>query len=195
MNWKTIITSAALFAFAAVAAPARADHSSGYEVRDNAAYDYARVVDVDPIITYVNVRRPHRECWDEIVYEEAPRRRYSTAGPTVVGGIVGGVIGRQFGSGRGRDAMTVVGTLVGSAIGHDAAVRRYEREQVEVVSRSVERCRTSYSYDREERIEGYRVTYQYRGRTFTTRTDSHPGDRIRVRVSVIPVGASAERDA
>jgi uncharacterized protein YcfJ len=97
------------------------------------------------------------------------------------------VIGRQFGDGRGRDAMTVVGTLLGSSIGHDAAVRRQRRESSEVYSRTVERCETSYSIDRQERIDGYEVTYRYRGRTFTTRTDSHPGERIRVRVSVTPV--------
>jgi uncharacterized protein YcfJ len=168
---------------------ARADHRR--EDRDRGVYDYARVTEVVPIISYVEVRRPHHECWDEVVYYEEPRRT-GTAGSTIVGGIVGGVIGRQFGDGRGRDAMTIVGTLVGSAIGHDAAVRRQRRDGYETYSRTEERCRTSYSLDREERVDGYQVTYRYRGRSFTTRTDTHPGERIRVRVSVTPLTGRRE---
>lgn len=37
-----------------------------------------------------------------------------------------------------------------------------------------------------ESLIGYQVTYQYAGRTYQTRTDHHPGDRIRVRVDVRP---------
>lgn len=33
---------------------------------------------------------------------------------------------------------------------------------------------------------GYNVTYEYAGRRYQTRTDYHPGDRIRVRVDVRP---------
>jgi uncharacterized protein YcfJ len=36
------------------------------------------------------------------------------------------------------------------------------------------------------RVVGYDVTYEYMGRQFVTRTDYHPGDRIRVRVDVRP---------
>ena len=36
------------------------------------------------------------------------------------------------------------------------------------------------------RVAGYDVTYEYAGRQFTTRTNYHPGDRIRVRVDVRP---------
>ena len=183
MNRK--LTTIALTTFL-LAASVTAQADNRRERNRSGVYDYARVTEVVPIVSYVDVRRPQRECWDEVVYYEEPRRR-STAGSTIVGGIVGGVIGRQFGDGRGRDAMTVVGTLLGSAIGHDAAVRRQRRESGEVYSRTVERCETSYSIDRQERIDGYEVTYRYRGRTFTTRTDSHPGERIRVRVSVTPV--------
>lgn len=40
-------------------------------------------------------------------------------------------------------------------------------------------------YD-DRRVSGYDVTYEYAGRTYHTRTDHHPGDRIRVRVDVRP---------
>jgi uncharacterized protein YcfJ len=35
-------------------------------------------------------------------------------------------------------------------------------------------------------VAGYDVTYEYAGRSFRTRTNYHPGDRIRVRVDVRP---------
>ncbi|MEL6215584.1 MAG: histidine kinase, partial [Pseudomonadota bacterium] len=47
---------------------------------------------------------------------------------------------------------------------------------------------TRYEFETRERVEGFRVTYQYRGETYVTRTETDPGNRIRVRVSVTPVG-------
>ncbi|MEJ2603123.1 MAG: glycine zipper 2TM domain-containing protein [Gammaproteobacteria bacterium] len=199
------------------AGPALADHDRDWRNGPDrgAGYDYARVVDVDPIVRYVQVRTPVRECWEEARYYETAyddhrgRRSHrnsrdygggrddrGTAGATIAGGIIGGVIGRQFGGGSGRDAMTVVGTLVGAAIGNDRARRaetydRYEHyddyRAYERHSRPVTRCETRYQSREEERIDGYRVTYRYRGQTYTTRTDHDPGDRLRVRVAVTPV--------
>jgi uncharacterized protein YcfJ len=143
-------------------------------------YDDARVVEVDPIVRRVRVEMPRRECWDE-VRTEYPER-YQTAGPTILGGIIGGVLGSQVGSGRGRDVATVAGTLIGASIGHDTA-RRTSRAPEEY---TVERCQTRYENTYEERIEGYRVTYEYLGREYTTQLPYDPGDRIRVRVAVSP---------
>jgi uncharacterized protein YcfJ len=39
----------------------------------------------------------------------------------------------------------------------------------------------------EERIDGYHVTYRYKGEIFTTRLPYDPGDRLKVQVSVTPV--------
>ena len=110
-------------------------------------YQYARVVGVDPIVRYVQVTTPVRECWDEVVYEDVyDERRYRahrTAGPTILGGLIGGVIGHQFGHGRGRDAMTVAGTLVGAAIANDHAASRsyrYASYPRTTTARTVERC-------------------------------------------------------
>ena len=52
----------------------------------------------------------------------------------------------------------------------------------------VQRCETRYQDDWEERVDGYRVTYQYQGRRQVTVTELpyRPGDRIRVRVAVTP---------
>ena len=35
-------------------------------------------------------------------------------------------------------------------------------------------------------VSAYDVTYEYAGRRYTTRTNHHPGERIRVRVDVRP---------
>lgn len=163
---------------------------------------YAKVVDVDPIYSYVSVQVPQRECWTDVEYEQVPvyrrgsgddgHRHGGSAFPTVAGGLVGGVIGRQFGSGKGRDAMTVVGTLVGAAIGHQSSHReqyrnpRYTRAGYRTVSHPVERCDVRYITEQRRELEGYRVTYRYAGRSYTTRTQTHPGTRIRVQVEVTP---------
>ncbi len=67
-------------------------------------YDYARVVDVQPLVTRVRVSTPQRECWDETRVDDRgygnsplPRLR---AGGAVLGAIVGGVIGHQIGHGQ-----------------------------------------------------------------------------------------------
>ena len=49
---------------------------------------------------------------------------------------------------------------------------------------SVAKCGTTTAY--EDRVEGYRVTYEYNGRRQTTQLPYDPGDRIRVRVDVRP---------
>ncbi len=205
------VTATALVGGALLSAgPALADPGRDWRpARDHGAgYDYARVIDVDPIVRHVRVRTPVQECWEETRYDHRydersddysrydrhDRPRRSEAGATIAGGIIGGVIGRQFGDGKGRDAMTLVGTLVGAAIGNERASRgreyegRYDHyDAYERHSRPVTRCETRYRTDSQERIDGYRVTYRYHGQTYTTRTDYDPGDRIRVRVDVEPV--------
>lgn len=158
--------------------------------------DYARVVDVTPIVQRVRVATPARECWQETEYQTIRHEtrgygtgRVQSAAPTIAGGIIGGVIGRQFGSGSGRDAMTAVGALVGASMGAQAAHNQaYGPTRVAYEERpvTVERCETTTSYREEERIEGYRVTYVYADREYVTTMASHPGTSIPVRVSVVP---------
>jgi uncharacterized protein YcfJ len=150
--------------------------------RGSSDYVYAKVVDVDPIVRYVTVRHPRRECWNEVVYE---RDRTRVAGPALAGGLIGGAIGRQFGGGSGRDALTLAGAIAGSAIATERAVRNRGSAVRET---NVERCEVVHDSYREERIDGYRVTYQYRGRRHTIVTPEPPGSRIRLRVTAVPIG-------
>jgi uncharacterized protein YcfJ len=169
------------------AATAQADHD--YEQRGNsrAQYDYARVLSAQPIVKYVTVTTPVRECWEETRYHT--NRYYPRNGPgTLLGAIIGGVIGHQVGSGRGNDAATIAGALIGAAVGNDAARQGDARYGNDRHSRQVERCETRYREHREERIDGYRVTYRYNGQKYRTEMPYDPGERIRVRVDVRPAG-------
>lgn len=151
----------------------------------NSEYEYARVTHVEPIVRQVRVETPRRECWDESRYVESRPHISDPAvgGRTLLGSIIGGVIGHQFGSGSGRDAATVAGAVIGAGVGYDSAAKRYPsggREEV------VQRCDVRYDEEHEERIDGYRVTYEYNGREYTTRLPYDPGERMRVQVAVAP---------
>ncbi len=175
---KTPTRIAALSALLAAAAqPAAADH--GYEDNTETHFDYAQVIDVKPLIRTVRVEIPVRECYERPVEARRDRRRGSL-GRVLAGGIIGGVIGRQFGDGSGRDAMTVLGSVVGAASASEE--NRREREP-----RIEKYCETTYEYEERDRVEGFRVTYEYDGQTYTTRTETDPGDEIRVRVDVRPL--------
>ena len=148
---------------------------------------YARVVDVDPIVRRVRITTPERECWDE-TREVYPSRPRSSAGATILGGLIGGVIGHQFGHGN-RSTPTVAGAVVGAAIGNQVGQQRAaERgDYTSPVERDVQRCNVSYHDEYEEQIDGYRVTYTFNGREYTTRMPYDPGKRVLIDVNVRPV--------
>jgi uncharacterized protein YcfJ len=180
----TLATLGVLFATSAEAG--RHDH------RPIAGYDYAQVLRVDPIIEAYDRPVQRDQCWREPVrYREPARYRQARQdrAPALLGAIVGGVIGSQFGSGSGRDAATAAGALLGYHSVRDDQ-RRYAggyyeggREYV----RYEQRCEVNTEYFREERVTGYDVTYRYNGEVYTTVTDYHPGDRLRVQVEVRPL--------
>jgi uncharacterized protein YcfJ len=169
---------------AALAAPPPWSNSSHNRSHDD-GYDYAPVTRVEPIVRQVRIETPRRECWDETrLVETRPHiSEPAVAGRTLLGGLIGGVIGHQIGSGRGNDAATIAGAVIGSGVGYDIARRRVGTSTEE---RVVQRCATRYEKQTEERIDGYRVTYEYNGREYTTRMPHDPGERIRVRVAVSP---------
>jgi uncharacterized protein YcfJ len=156
---------------------------------DDGAYDYAKVVDVQPLSTRVRVSTPQRECWDETRYD-AGGPTYGghgsqVAGSTLLGAVIGAAIGNQIGHGQGRKAATAGGAVIGAAIGHQNGMRRYGAVS-SPQPYTVQRCETRYHDEYQERIDGYRVTYVYHGRRQVTELPYRPGDRIRVRVDVSP---------
>lgn len=191
-NRKIVVS---LVAAAIAASSAGAFAQDRYDQRpddryDESAYDYARVVDVEPLTTRVRVSTPQRECWDERRVENPPYANSplprSGAGGAVLGAIVGGVIGHQFGHGQGRDAATAAGAVIGSAVGYTQAQKRAAAASQPAREYTVQRCETRYRDEWQERTDGYRVTYVYNGRRQVTEMANRPGDRIRVRVDVSP---------
>jgi uncharacterized protein YcfJ len=144
-------------------------------------YDSAPVTREEPIVRQVRIETPRRECYDDTRYVESPAPQ--VAGHTLLGGIIGGVLGHQIGHGAGRDFASVAGAAIGAGVGYSSATRQYAPRVREEV---VQRCDVSYDRSYEERIEGYRVTYEYNGREYTTRMPYDPGERIKVRVAVAP---------
>jgi uncharacterized protein YcfJ len=187
MNRKSRIatlTGLAIASLVLVAGPASAADYAYSKGRSKAVYDYARVLSVNPVIRYVTVTTPVKECWDDVEYYTRSYPEPGRAGKTLFGAIVGGVIGHQFGSGSGNDAATIAGSLIGAA----AASRSHNGPayRTNEYSRPVRRCNTNYQSQKEERIEGYDVIYTYHGRKYATRTPFDPGKKLKIRVDVRP---------
>ncbi|HRQ66072.1 MAG TPA: glycine zipper 2TM domain-containing protein [Xanthomonadaceae bacterium] len=148
-------------------------------------YDWARVVRAEPIVETYRVPVSHEVCRSEpVTVVERGYRRSDNRGPALLGAVVGGVIGNQFGKGSGRDAATAAGAV----IGYQAVRSEQKRHDVHYGGGSYttyrDACRIETHYQTEQRVVGYDVTYRYRGSLYRTRTDHHPGDRIRVRSDV-----------
>jgi uncharacterized protein YcfJ len=164
----------------------RYDEDNRYDRDDRYGgdYDYARVVNVEAIRRRVRISEPVRECWDDVAYESDGAFSSRHVGSTLLGGLIGGVIGNQIGRGDGRQVARAAGAIIGGAIGNNASHQRqgdyYGRERL------VERCQVHYRDSWDERVDGYRVTYEYAGREYTTRMPYDPGERVRIRVDVTP---------
>ncbi len=177
---KTHLIAASFLSSLLVAQYAAAGHERDYA--QPRFFDYAKVIDVEPIIRHVRVAQPRNECWEEEVpvYDHG----YRSATPMIIGGIIGGVVGHTMGKGRGKDVATVAGTVLGGSIGRDIGRSSSHSGDYRTVAR--EQCRVVEDYEEHERIEGYNVTYRYKGEDYVTRMDREPGSRIRVAVSVEP---------
>jgi uncharacterized protein YcfJ len=182
-----ILAAAAGLALASGAA--LADHGGRYpddRYDPTGDYDYADVVNVEPLRRQVRVSEPVRECWQETVYaSEGPFSSNHVRG-TLLGSLIGVAVGNQIGHGRGKDVSRAAGALIGGAIGHNVSVDR-QRQLYGERGRTVERCDVRYRDSVEERVDGYEVTYEYGGRQYVTRMPYDPGERLRIRVDVSPV--------
>jgi uncharacterized protein YcfJ len=166
--------------------------------------EYGRVVRVQPRVE--QVRQPREECRTEYVqapsqyaqqsqYPQQPAQQRS-AGGAILGAIAGGIIGNQVGGGSGRAAATAVGVMAGAVAGDrisnngrpldqgQYANGQYAQQQQPYQEQAVRQCRMVDAY--QSRTTGYDVTYDYRGRSYTTFTQRDPGERIRLRVTVEP---------
>ncbi len=143
----------------------------------------AKVVSVEPEYEWVRelVERPRcrrSEFPDEAFADDEWDDEDEEILPMILGGAIGGALGHQVGGGRGKDVATVAGAIAGTLVAHDWAEDRHVRPR---------RCRPHRRWVERRRQVGYRVTYRYAGRTFTTHTDHHPGRWIDLRVRLEPL--------
>lgn len=183
-SWIANVSGLAIASLVLVAGPASAAEYAYSHSRHKAVYDYAKVLSVKPVVRYVTVTTPVKECWDDTEYYTRRHVEPGRAGKTLFGAIVGGVIGHQFGSGRGNDAATIAGSLIGAAVANDRDNRPYYRTNE--YSRPVRRCETNYQSHQEERVDGYDVIYRYHGQKYSTRMPYDPGRKLKIRVDVRP---------
>ena len=134
----------------------------------------AKVVNRTPVMETVQVSSPQKVCREEQVVTQ----RHKSYTPSIFGGIVGAVVGNQFGSGGGRTVATVAGAAVGASVGDNVERRNRHRGHTAYV----ERCHDEPEYHYEDRITGYRVTYEYDGHTYMTHTNMDPGDTIQLHI-------------
>lgn len=176
---KTIIASM-IGIMAIGAGSAYADHAK-HRFNHNSFYDRAKVTDIQPVYTTVRVEVPHEQCYQQEV-RRTPRHNGNNAASTVLGGIIGGAVGHNLGN--HKRGPTIAGAIIGAAVGSELGKnRRQGREYV----RYEDVCETTHTYEEEQRIDGYNVTYRYKGEYFTTYMKQHPGKRIQVKVHVSPV--------
>lgn len=152
------------------------------------AFEYAKVVHASPVYRHIETREPVENCWTETVRVERPQYRGNSKTPTLVGGLIGGAIGNAVGSGkRNKQVGAVVGTLIGMSIGRDKTRANSNHQNVDVAYRDEQRCETRYITQSHQQLNGYNVTYRYKGQTYSTFTEREPGERIKLAVSFRPV--------
>ena len=146
-------------------------------------YEYATVLESRPVYREVRVSEPVRECWDEPVYHT--QRQHKTVAGMLAGGLIGGVIGHQVGSGRGNKVATAVGTLIGAKMGHDAINGGVQNRRT--IAGYDEHCNTADRVSYEQLLDGYDVSYEYRGRQYQLMMPYDPGRHIKMRIEFAPV--------
>lgn len=150
------------------------------------SYDTAQVLSANPIYQVVEVQTPQEQCWEEEIAVEHYSSRKTSGTPVLVSTVIGGAIGNAVGHNKTNKRVgTVLGAMLGHSIGRD--IMRQNTQPAYREYETVQRCKTVYQQHEEERLVGYQVTYLYNGAEYSVRTESDPGDEIRVRVNVQPV--------
>ena len=148
---------------------------------------WAKVTRVEPIVKRVKQHVPKETCWNESVRHTTPRHHNDKVAGTIVGGIIGGVIGHQVGHHKGnKNFGTVIGAVVGASVGNGLSHRGHSTSRDQHSYQTERHCDVVTTVSYREKIVGYDVWYRYHGNRYHTRTDNHPGKKIRVSVNVRP---------
>jgi uncharacterized protein YcfJ len=139
----------------------------------NFHYDYATVLQVQPIVHIVEVEDYQQQCRKQQVTE-----RSSNGKNKLLGSLIGAAVGHALGSrSKHRKQATIVGAITGATIAGGKSTNSSEQ----VI------CEPYPVASQEERIVGYKVIYRYNDRTFETRLDYDPGNSLKLRVLLSPM--------
>ena len=187
----TLLATAILSFSSITSAASDSKYNWSEERRDNAKHQnfvYGKVIKAKPVYDIITTKSPLKQCWQEPVtsnYRINQRGHNNSAG-TLAGGLIGGIIGHQFGKGRGKRVATAVGTLVGAQLGHDNSDNGYAySDHTSVTYRDV--CEVTHEESYKKVLDGYQVTYRYKGNKYEARMPYDPGDRVKLKVSINPV--------
>ena len=151
--------------------------------------DFAQVISATP--EYERVNQSQQECSTEYIRDDSYRYEQSNSAPshtgTIVGGITGALIGSRLGKGNGNRAATAAGAIAGAVIGNQIQTQNRASRCGARPSggyEPVQRCRVVDHW--ENRLTGYRVVYEYAGRSYTAVLPYDPGHKLAVRVAVAP---------
>jgi uncharacterized protein YcfJ len=149
----------------------------------NSSYVEVPVVSSEPIVEVITRKIPHEQCHDTQVRVDEPASAHSPT-PGLLGAAVGGAVGGAAGhESRYQPLLIGAGALLGASIGTDVAHQR-SAQSYYVTQRH---CGVDYELRDTERVVGYRVGYRYQNDVYYMRTETPPGNSIRVRVDVSPV--------
>ena len=144
-------------------------------------YETATVIDAIPVYEKARYAVPVEDCRAETV--RLPQYHASGTAP-ILGAMIGGALGNAVGhQKRNKQVGAVVGAVLGASIAND--IRRNSSAPATVRYGTRHFCDTYTEYRNEDRLVGYDVTYEYAGRTYSSRMKRHPGDEVRIRLMPI----------
>ena len=150
------------------------------------SYETAQVLESRPIYQVVEVSTPEEQCREEEIAVDRYSRQANSGTPVLISTLIGGAIGNAVGHNKSNKRVgAVLGAMLGHSVGRD--IIRQGNQSSSREYQTVQRCDTVYREHEEERLVGYQVTYVYNGQEYSVRTNSDPGDEIRIKVSVQPV--------
>lgn len=142
----------------------------------------APVVATEPIVETVTEKIPHETCRDETVRVVQAGGAHS-ATPSIIGAIIGGTMGGVLGQDSRHEPLILgAGAVLGASVGHDVSHARSARGYYVTEAR----CVVDYELREREQIVGYRVSYRYGDTIYQTRTRTHPGETITLRIEIEP---------
>jgi uncharacterized protein YcfJ len=172
---------------------------------ESTRYGWADVLRVDPVYEAVADTAENGDTPQDCPNESPPPpprendQADTRAAGTAIGVLIGAVIGHALGHGNGNKLTTVAGAVAGGVAGNriaaaqDQATNNQAQQQADAerdaVATSLLDCRdgtTRRPAQSERRIIGYDVEYRYKGEIYMARLPFDPGDRVRVKITVVP---------